>query len=97
MAVAAFAMVAAPVSARSLASTCADGESNDLYTDICLPDIVPNSGNDFSPQSVPGNPSLDEVNGVPCTGSNSGTCIGLSRNQELKPDVQPDSTVRSSP
>ena len=78
-------------------ASCPGVESNDLYTDICLPDIVPNSGNEASPQSVQGNPSLDEVDGIPCTGDDTGTCIGLSRNQERSPDVEPTTTINSSP
>jgi hypothetical protein len=87
--------LAAPASADP--TSCAGGESNDLYTDICLPDIAPNSGNEAGPQSIPGNPDVGTVNGIPCTGDNTGTCIGLSRNQERQADVEADSTIRSSP
>ena len=72
---------------------CPSGETEDLYTDACTPDMVPNS-------PAPGVTSggLPEVAGIPCTGANSGQCIGLGEEQRSEgPVPQPSSTVGSSP
>ncbi|RDH79004.1 intersectin-EH binding protein Ibp1 [Mycolicibacterium moriokaense] len=74
-------------------SACAGGETEDMFTNNCVPDIVPNSP-DFSSTAPVG--GLPEVNGIPCTGANSGQCIGLSEEQQ-PPIVQPHSEVSSSP
>jgi hypothetical protein len=62
---------------------CASGESEDIYTSACTPDVVPNSS------------ALPQVDGIPCTGGNSGQCIGLSENAPQY--VAPTSTFGSSP
>ena len=62
---------------------CPGGETEDTYTSNCTPDLVPNS------------PALGQVDGVPCTGGNSGQCIGLS--EDAPQYVAPNSTVGSSP
>lgn len=84
------------------AVACPAGEEEDLYTGVCVPHTVPNSGGAFSP--IPGNPSLPAVNlpggggSIPCTGANSGQCIGLAEEAEAAgPQVVPESTVGSSP
>ncbi|MFG1931509.1 intersectin-EH binding protein Ibp1 [Mycobacterium sp. NPDC048908] len=75
---------------------CPAGEEEDLYTGACVPHTVPNSGAAFS--SIPGNPSLPAVDGIPCTGHNSGQCIGLAEESEaMGPQPEPRSTVSSSP
>src|SRR5689334_12384478 len=75
---------------------CPAGEEEDLFTGECLPHTVPNSGASFS--NIPGNPDLPAVDGVPCTGHNSGQCIGLAEESEdLGPQPVPSSTVSSSP
>ena len=33
------------------------------------------------PSAIPGNPALPEVDGIPCTGANTGECIGLQESQ----------------
>ena len=73
------------------------GEEEDLYTGICVPHTVPNSGTSpFS--SIAGNPDLPAVDGVPCTGHNTGECIGLSEEEQaMGPQPVPRSTVSSSP
>jgi hypothetical protein len=91
----AIAVFAVPSAAVPLAQ-CPGGEEEDTFTGICLPHTVPNSGSTFS--SIPGNPDLPAVDGVPCTGHNSGQCIGLSEESEdLGPQPVPHSTVSSSP
>jgi hypothetical protein len=83
----------------SLAPTvaaCPSGESADMYTTTCTPDLVPNSPAHMA--SIPGNPSLPAIDGIPCTGANSGQCIGLSEQQQAQtPLVQPHTSVSSSP
>jgi hypothetical protein len=95
----AIAFVATPApSAGSLA--CAGGEEPDLYTSLCVPHLVPNAGQPYS--AIGGNPDLPAVNlpggggSIPCTGHNSGQCIGLSEEQQA-PVVTPESTIGSSP
>ena len=34
-----------------------------------------------APAAIPGNPALPQVDGVPCTGANTGECIGLEESQ----------------
>jgi hypothetical protein len=99
----AVAVAAAPVIAVFTVSSasvplaqCAGGEEEDLYTGICVPHTVPNSGAAFS--SIPGNPDLPSIDGIPCTGHNSGECIGLAEEgQAMGPEPEPRSTVSSSP
>jgi len=90
-AVAAFA-VPGSTPAQPLAQ-CPAGEEEDLYTGICLPHTVPNS----PLSSIPGNPDLPAVDGVPCTGRNTGECIGLAESQEGSAFVPPQSSISSSP
>lgn len=87
----AVAAVTVPVAPASPVAACPAGEEEDLYTTECLPHTVPNS-----PFSTPaGNPDIPEIDGVPCTGRNSGQCIGLA--EDAAPQVTPESTVGSSP
>jgi len=62
----------------------------------CAPGEVVNTAGEIS-NSLPGDAnSLPEVQGIPCTGANTGTCIGLQENQPL-PNVEPHSSISSSP
>lgn len=90
--------------APSVLAACPAGESEDLYTDNCVPELSPNVAGGSYPTSppggitysTPGDPnSLPEVQGIPCTGRNSGECIGLEEDQV--PNVVPHSTLSSSP
>jgi hypothetical protein len=75
-------------------ATCSPGEEADVYTTVCTPMLVPNSP--F--QSIPGNPDISEIDGIPCTGRDSGACIGLAENAEAAgPQPVPRSTISSSP
>jgi hypothetical protein len=92
--VAAFAVPSAGSSGASV-TACPAGESEDLFTGECTPEMVPNQPGGVS-YSTPGDSSsLPEINGVPCTGANTGTCIGLS--EEQVPNVEPHSSISSSP
>jgi hypothetical protein len=74
-----------------LADDCSGGEEPDTFTGDCVPHTVPNS-----PFTTTGaNPDIPEIDGVPCTGADSGACIGLA---EDAPQYQaPTSTVGSDP
>ncbi|MEN4477315.1 intersectin-EH binding protein Ibp1 [Mycolicibacterium cosmeticum] len=72
-------------------AACPTGESEDTFTGSCTPELVPNSP-EFGNTSPGGLPSID---GVPCTGGNSGQCIGLSEDQPQF--VEPHTSVSSSP
>ncbi len=85
------AIVAAPAAAAAFShadtgsvpvatTSCPDGESEDVYTGSCTPELVPNSPN----FAVPSGGSVPEVSGIPCTGSNTGQCIGLGEEQQAQ-------------
>lgn len=66
-------------------TSCPAGEEEDLYSGACLPHTVPNSPEGGSAvNQIPGG-SLSAVDGVPCTGGDTGKCIGL---QEDAPQFQ---------
>lgn len=97
----AIAAFSVPVSTAP-AIACPSGEEEDLYSGQCVPHTVPNSSGAFS--SIPGNPNLPAVNlpggggSIPCTGANTGECIGLAEEaQSQGPAVTPESTFGSSP
>jgi hypothetical protein len=87
------AIVAVSSSAPAIAA-CPGGESEDTFTGACVPDLVPNSP-EFG-QTSPG--GLPEIDNIPCTGANSGQCIGLAEEQQAEgPQPVPRSSVSSSP
>ncbi len=99
----AIAFVAMPTPAATPLAQCPGGEEHDLYTSICIPHLVPNAGQPY--QTIGGNSDLAAVTvpggggaGIPCTGHNSGQCIGLSEVAASEgPAAVPRSTVGSSP
>jgi hypothetical protein len=75
----AMAIVAVPAAAPL--AQCPSGEEQDPFVGTCIPHTVPNSGGTFT--SIPNNPlpAVSEPGGggsIPCTGHNSGECIGLA-------------------
>jgi hypothetical protein len=99
----AVAVAAAPVVAALAASatpapavaSCPSGETEDTFTNMCTPDLVPNSPEIGATSATGGLPSVD---GVPCTGGNSGQCIGLGEEQQAEgPQPVPHSSFSSSP
>lgn len=72
-------------------AACPAGETEDLFTGVCVPDVVPNS-----PETETSPGGLPDAAGVPCTGANTGKCIGLSESEQ-GPIVTPHSSVSSSP
>lgn len=95
-AVALMAMPGAVVSTPLAA--CTGGEEEDVYTTTCVPFMVPNSPDDTGFTTNAANPDIPEIDGVPCTGHDSGSCIGLSEEQQdMGPQPVPRSTISSSP
>jgi hypothetical protein len=90
----AVAVVAMPNTHAPTIAACTGGESEDTFTGECVPDLVPNS-----PEVGVTSPGgLPEVDNIPCTGGNSGQCIGLSEEEQAEgPMAVPRSTVSSSP
>jgi hypothetical protein len=84
-----------PVMANAApAASCPAGEEEDLFSGACLPHTVPNSptNNGYPASPVTDNPgSLPSVDGVPCTGANTGQCIGLQENAPKF--VQPPTSI----
>ena len=77
-------------------AACTGGEEEDVYTTTCVPFMVPNSPEGFSTTAA--NPDIPEIEGVPCTGHDSGACIGLAEEQQdMGPQPVPRSTISSSP
>jgi hypothetical protein len=72
---------------------CASGEDADQFTGECVPSLVPNSPSPFTTTAA--NPDIPEIDGIPCTGRDSGACIGLA--EDAPQYVAPESTVGSSP
>lgn len=101
----ALAVAAAPaVAAFTVPSTgpapavaeCAPGEVVNTEGVGCLP-APPGTQPGEVTYSSPGDPnSVPEVQGIPCTGANTGQCIGLQEEQQA-PVVEPHSTISSSP
>jgi hypothetical protein len=102
----------APGNAVISVAMCADGETEDLFTDNCVPELTPitSGGNKFTPppvyspdegqmtESDPGDPeSLPEVDGVPCGGRHLGSCIGLEESAAGEQFVEPHSSLSASP
>ncbi|MDX1885586.1 intersectin-EH binding protein Ibp1 [Mycolicibacterium sp. 120270] len=77
---------------------CTGGEEADVYTTTCVPMLVPNSPDDDGFTTNAANPDIPEIDGIPCTGRDSGTCIGLAEEQQaMGPQPVPRSTISSSP
>jgi hypothetical protein len=75
-------------------AACTPGEEEDVFTTVCTPMLVPNSP--FAP--IPGNPDIPAIGGIPCTGRDTGACIGLAEEaQDQGPQPVPRSIISSSP
>lgn len=91
-------IAAVAVPSASPLAQCASGEEPDPFVGTCIPHTVPNSGGQFT--NVAGNPSLPAVEepggggSIPCTGANSGQCIGLAEEGAAAgPAPTPESSV----
>jgi hypothetical protein len=99
----AIAFVAGPTPAATPLAQCPGGEEHDPYTSLCVPHLVPNAGQPY--QAIGGNSDLAAVSvpggggsAIPCTGHNSGQCIGLAEEDAaMGPQAVPHSTFGSSP
>jgi hypothetical protein len=58
----------------SVSGKCPEGESEDVFTGVCVPGVPP-SIIEVTPSEFGGEP---EVDGIPCNGGNSYECIGLA-------------------
>ncbi|CAN5445769.1 hypothetical protein BH09ACT8_BH09ACT8_01130 [soil metagenome] len=67
-------VLAAVSPAIAESAKCPAGESEDLYTGVCVPELSP-SIVELTPSVFGGAP---EVDGVVCTGHNTYECIGLA-------------------
>jgi|SRR6185312_5462245 hypothetical protein len=77
-------------------AACDSGEEEDVFTTSCTPFLVPNSPEGFTTTGA--NPDIPEIEGVPCTGRDSGACIGLSEDEAAAgPQPVPRSTISASP
>jgi hypothetical protein len=89
------AIVAHPTHSAPLAA-CDSGEEEDVFTTSCTPFLVPNSPQGFTTTAA--NPDIPEIEGIPCTGRDSGACIGLSEDEAAAgPQPVPRSTISASP
>src|SRR5262249_25096834 len=98
----AIAVVAMPTPDATPLAQCPAGEEEDLSIGTCVRHMGRNGG--APSQAIGGTPSLPAVGipggggSIPCTGHNSGQCIGLAEEAESEgPPVQPRSEVGSSP
>ncbi|MCX2928903.1 intersectin-EH binding protein Ibp1 [Mycobacterium sp. CVI_P3] len=90
------ALTAFVVPATASVAACPEGQTLNQETGGCeaMPGAAPQDGASYS---TPGDSnSVPEVQGVPCTGANTGECIGLQEDQQA-PAVEPRSTISSSP
>jgi hypothetical protein len=82
-------------SGECLPSTAADGLPGQSTAPVAPASPSETSG--AITNSTPGDiNSLPEIQGIPCTGANTGECIGLGELQQ-PPAVEPHSTLSSSP
>ena len=89
------AIMAATITSTPLAA-CTSGEESDVFTTTCVPYLVPTTNQGFTATAA--NPDIPEINGIPCTGNDSGACIGLAEDQAAAgPQPIPRSTFSSSP
>jgi hypothetical protein len=69
-----FGVLATVSPAVAFSAKCPAGESEDLYTGVCIPELSP-SIVELTPSVFGGAPQVD---GVVCTGHNTYECIGLA-------------------
>ena len=101
----AVAVVAMPAPAATPLAQCAGGEEEDLYTGVCVPHTVPNSRAPYqaigATLTFRGGHARRRRGDIPCTGHNSGQCIGLAEEaQSEAPAVAPSrasAAARRSP
>lgn len=91
-------MTATAPEAPTRLAACSTGEEMDVFTTSCTPFLVPNSPSPQGFTTTAANPDIPEIDGVPCTGRDSGACIGLAEDQAAAgPRPEPKVTISSSP
>lgn len=93
----ALAVFAVPTSNMSTPTitACAPDETVDPASGECSPAVPPDTPGDVTFSSPGDVNSVPEIQGIPCTGADTGKCIGLEEDQV--PTVEPTSTLSSSP
>jgi hypothetical protein len=71
---------------------CPGNETQSVVVQGCLPSTQPPADD----LDLRGPDEVPTINGIPCTGSNTGTCIGLSRLPSADAP-EPDTSVHQSP
>lgn len=90
----AIAVFAVPTPPAAPVAQCPSGEEADQFTGVCVPHTVPNSP--FT--TLPGNPDVPTIGGIPCIGRHTSECVGLAEEaQAAGPQPTPQSSVGSSP
>jgi hypothetical protein len=90
----AIAVFAVPAPDAAPMAQCPGGEEPDQFTGHCVPHTVPNAGSVYT--TLPGNPDVPTIGGIPCIGHNAARCIGLAQVQPPAPQI-PQSTIGHSP
>jgi hypothetical protein len=80
---AAILVLSTPNPATSVAE-CPPGLVTEAATGACVAAPAANA-----PAAIPGNPEMPAVDGIPCTGANTGECIGLEESQGGAPKPVP--------
>jgi len=70
------AVAAVAPGASTAVAECPPGYVVEPTSEACVMGEAQNA-----PSAIPGNPALPQVDGVPCTGANTGECIGLQESQ----------------
>ncbi len=60
-----------------LVLACLDNEILNTANGVCEPSVGGDGSDEYSGNLTGDGDSLEEVDGVPCTGANTGKCIGL--------------------
>ena len=83
---------AAPATVPTPLAACPEGQALDADGGCSAPNAPGMEAGDLG--SIAGNPNIPTVDGIPCTGSNSGECIGLQQSDAGQADtLPPKSTV----
>ena len=72
----AVAVVVPAMNAQTAVAECPPGLVLEPTSQACVSGQAENT-----PSAIPGNPALPQVDGIPCTGANTGECIGLQESQ----------------
>jgi hypothetical protein len=72
----AVAVVVPVANAPTPVAECPAGTVMEPTSEACV-----SAGEQKVPEAVAGNPALPQVDGIPCTGANTGECIGLQESQ----------------